>query len=206
LDDIRVIFGLTYDKVRRLTKDPDAKIDIDHQKHLTVARYKHGTYQPGPSDRYDWATFEIEVITPNQGPLKPAKALVKNWISERADDGGKHDLAMLGHPLGLPLTLVENKSSLRWVYPPGAHERSQALPKRPQGMVLAAMDSVEGYSGAPVLTKGLDGKWQIVGLCVGTAWHGKAANPIARDCALTRGNVVNRTSGSNSILPAEFFL
>jgi hypothetical protein len=210
MDDVRIIFGLTYDKLRGLIRDPHAQFDTDDQEFLTIAKYKPGTYKPGPSDRYDWATFEIEVMTPNRGPLKPAKALKKEWISERADDGKPYDLAMLGHPLGLPLTLVRNKTTLSRVFPPGAgpEEANPELPggpKLPEGMLLASMDSIDGYSGAPVLTQ-VDQKWHIVGLCVGTAWRAKAADPNVRACALSSGDVVDRDGkGRCRILPAEFF-
>src|SRR5262249_23501340 len=84
LKDVRVIFGLTYDKLRRLMKDGKGRIDFDNQELCTVAKYKPDTYRPGPNGRYDWATFQIEVIAPkrkgrapgarNQQRLKPAKA------------------------------------------------------------------------------------------------------------------------------------
>jgi hypothetical protein len=67
------------------------------------------------------------------------------------------------------------------------------------------MDSIDGYSGSPVLAKDAMG-WHIVGLCVGTAWHEKAGDKWVRACALSDGDVVDSTGkGRCRILPAESF-
>jgi hypothetical protein len=199
LDDVRIIFGLTCDKLRGLTEDPNARIDLDDPKLWTIAKMKSGSYEGSPSERYDFATFEIEV-PPGREPLKAPNAFHGGWLSEQVALKTPRELAMLGHPLGLPMTLVRNTSTLTKVLPPGP-----TSPGLPEGMLLAAMDSIDGYSGAPVLTKET-GKWQIVGLCVGTAHNEKAADPRVRACGLSNGDVVDKNGkGRNMILPAEFF-
>ncbi len=189
MKDVRVVFGLTKVRLDALLSRYNGRIDIDKlddKDDVSVWRYtnKRGKrsleYGMRTQGLTDWVKFDIEFVCGNAHPVQPLETSVPDWCAGKPRSWKKkYSLVMLGHPLGLPLVLSRNK----WTLTKGTGDNA--------GRLVAPFDSINGYSGAPVLAS-VKGNWQVVGLCAGTDEMAKEARPL-RDLCLKLLGALLRT-------------
>jgi hypothetical protein len=149
------VFGLTKTELLKIVRGNEIR-DWTGLKTCKVVTTDKKQFRQSDLDQDPWGDWVALPVTCTQdGAQAPVDVLKINWnppLHEAVGADQEREMAIVGHAAQLPLVVMRNLSD---IFDPTSV------------VIRTKLDSLDGFSGAPVLWRNKHGKWEVIGMSTG---------------------------------------